>query len=94
MFDAKVECSGSATIGPMKVEVIAQDEAVRMRCDPIVLRANIQHLCRKVANRRVDVAIDAKRSTDTQMQPLIHLDDACHQRIGYSVFHHNEWIGR
>jgi hypothetical protein len=94
MFDAKVECVGGATVGgSMKVELIAQEEAVRMRCDPIVLRANIQHLCRKVRGARVDVAIDAKRSTDEHMQPLIHVDDACHERLGYSVLHHNEWIG-
>lgn len=94
MFDAKVECTGGATVGgSMKVELIAQEEAVRMRCDPIVLRANIQHLCRKVRGARVDVAIDAKRSTDEQMQSLIHVDDACKQRLGYSVFHHNAWIG-
>lgn len=92
MFDAKVACSGGATIGPRKVEVIAQDEAIRMRCDPIVLRANIQHLCRKVHGARVDVAIDAKRSTDAEMQPLIHADDVCRQRLSYSVLRHNPWI--
>lgn len=92
MFDAKVECAGGATVGPMKVELIAQAEAIRMRCDPIVLRANIQHLCRKVRGARVDVAIDAKRSTDAQLRPLIHVDDVCHQRLGYSVLHHNAWI--
>jgi hypothetical protein len=94
MFDAKVECAGGATVGgSMTVELIAREEAVRMRCDPIVLRANIQHLCRKVRGARVDVAIDAKRSADEHMQPLIHVDDACHQRLAYSVLHHNAWIG-
>jgi len=62
-----------------------------------VLVAEAGRLCRALAGRpevaRVDVAIDAKRTTDDRAQPLVHVDDFCHQDIEYSVWHHNAWIG-
>jgi hypothetical protein len=70
----------------------------RTRCDPIVLVQAAQRLCHDLEGRpdspRVDVAIDARRATDEQMQPLIHVDDVCHKDLQYSLWHHNEWIGR
>jgi hypothetical protein len=42
---------------------------------------------------RVDVAVDAKRTTDIAMEPLIHVDDYCRRDVGYSLWHHNDWIG-
>lgn len=103
MFDARVECEGGATLRSPSgetshVELIAENEAVRVRCDPIVLRANARNLCRKLANRwssvRVDVAVDAKRSSEQRMRPLMHVEDICRTPPSYSILHHNAWIGR
>jgi hypothetical protein len=102
MFDARVECEGGATLrtraGPVARAVLISDGSdVRTRCDPIVLAAQAARLCRLTASRSpppfVDVAIDAKRSTDDAMQPLIHVADFCHQDVSYSPWHHNAWIG-
>jgi hypothetical protein len=101
MFDARVECEGGAILRATsgetsRVELIAPGEAVRIRCDPVVLAANTRSLCRKLAPRwgsvRVDVAIDAKRSTDAEYRPLIRADDVCRQRLTYSALRHNPWI--
>jgi hypothetical protein len=42
----------------------------------------------------VDVAVDARRATDVEMKPLMHIDDFCSKSVEYSAWHHNEWIGR
>jgi hypothetical protein len=102
MFDARVECTGGATLRAQdgalsRAALINEHEDARTRCDPIVLVAQGQRLCRLLAQqgdaRRVDVAIDAKRVTDERAQPLIHVDDFCHQSTEYSPWHHNAWIG-
>lgn len=102
MFDARVECQGGATLraagGPIaRAALISEGSDVRTRCDPIVLAAQATRLCRLLERRPVpttiDVAIDARRSTDDAMQPLIHVADFCHAGIAYSPFSHNEWIG-
>jgi hypothetical protein len=102
MFDAQVQCTGGATIrsasGTLARAALINDHTdVRTRCDPIVLAAEANRLCRALAGRadeaRVDVAMDAKRTTDEHAQPLIHVDDVCHHDLAYSVWHHNDWIG-
>jgi hypothetical protein len=102
MFDARVECEGGATLstsaGPIaRAALISDGSDVRTRCDPIVIAAQASRLCHLLAARsvvpRVDVAIDAKRSTDDAMQPLIHVRDFCNAGIAYSPWHHNAWIG-
>jgi hypothetical protein len=102
MFDARIDCTGGATLhwpsgAQARVALINEHTDVRTRCDPIPLRAAAARLCRALADRagdlRVDVAIDAKRTTDERAQPLIHVDDFCHQVIEYSPWHHNDWIG-
>jgi hypothetical protein len=101
MFDARVECEGGAVLrtaaGPVaRATLIADGSDVRTRCDPIVIAAQANRLCRLVADRpvptTVDVAIDAKRSTDGAMRPLVRVPDFCHQGIEYSPWHHNAWI--
>ncbi len=102
MFDAQVQCTGGATIrtasGALARAALINDQTdVRTRCDPIVLAAEANRLCRALAGRaddpRVDVAIDAKRTTDERAQPLIHVDDICHHDLEYSVWHPNDWVG-
>lgn len=103
MFDARVQCEGAANVSTssgqhLRVPLINEGLEQRMRCDPIVLSAQVRRLCHKLQARpdspRVDVAIDARRATDPAVQPLMHLDDACHQDLSYSLWHHNAWIGR
>ncbi len=99
MFDARTQCAGGATVrsrgGDAHVALINDNIDARTRCDPIALLATGHRLCRALAGRAdvsVDVAIDAKRSTDAEMQPLIHVDDFCRKDLGYSLWHHNEWM--
>jgi hypothetical protein len=103
MFDAQTECEGGAILTRgsgqrSRAALINEHQDTRSHCDPIVLVAQAQRLCRLLAAHgdaaRVDVAIDAKRTTDRAMQPLVHVNDFCQQEIDYSVWHHNAWIGR
>ena len=99
MFDAKIQCEGGAVVTTSRGErfrVPLAYGAVRFRCDPIVILANAQQLCSHLDERDtslVSVNIDAKRTTDDRMQPLVHVNDFCHQTVTYSVWHHNAWIG-
>jgi hypothetical protein len=102
MFDARAHCEGGAVLtaasGERSRAPLIDDAAdARSRCDPITLAATAARLCRLLAARgdarRVDVKIDARRATDVELQPLIHVDDFCHRAIEYSVWHHNDWIG-
>ncbi len=102
MFDARVECQGGGILrtaaGPVaRATLVNGASDVRTRCDPIVIAAQAGRLCGLLEKRPVpttlDVAVDAKRSTDDAMQPLIHVDDFCHKAIAYSPWGHNAWIG-
>ena len=102
MFDARVQCEGGASVSTSsgqhaRYALINDRLEQRMRCDPIVLMEAARRLCHQFEGRpdspRVDVAIDARRATDEQMQPLIHVSDVCHRDLGYSLWHHNGWIG-
>jgi hypothetical protein len=102
MFDARAHCEGGAILttsaGERSRAILINEKAdARTRCDPITLVAQAQRLCRLLAAkgdaRRVDVAIDARRTSDVTLSPLIHVDDICHREIAYSVWHHNAWIG-
>jgi hypothetical protein len=102
MFDARVECSGGATVrqgsgAAAHVALINEHTDVRSRCDPIALAAAAGRLCRGLeasgAQPRVDVSVDAKRTTDEHSTPLIHVNDFCRRDIEYSVWRHNDWIG-
>ena len=105
MFDARVVCEGGATLtrrtGDRSRAVLINDHLdVRTRCDPVVLGATTQRLCRLIDARdgagatRIDVAIDARRTSERELRPLLHLDDACAQDLSYSILHHNAWISR
>jgi hypothetical protein len=104
MFDARVVCEGGATItrssgAQSRARLINEHLERRIRCDPIVLGATTERLCRHLRENdpndvpRVDVAIDARRTSETQMHPLMHVADACHADLGYSIWRHNGWIG-
>jgi hypothetical protein len=102
MFDARVECEGGAVLRvggrpTARVPIISQGSDARTQCDPIVIAAQASRLCTLVAARKpvpaVDVTVDAKRSTDDAMQPLIHVQDFCAAGIVYSPWRHNAWIG-
>jgi len=68
----------------------------RTRCDPIVLHGTAQRLCRALAARgddaHVDVRVDAKRTTDPEMRPLMHVTDFCVRAPRYALLGHNGWI--
>ena len=103
MYDARVQCEGGADVSTrsgqrLHVPLVNEHLEQRMRCDPIVLSEQVRRLCHQLQARpdspRVDVAVDARRATDPAMQPLLHVDDACHQDLSYSLWRHNAWIGR
>lgn len=90
--------SSRTAAGPVaRATLVNGASDVRTRCDPIVIAAQAGRLCGLLEKRPVpttlDVAVDAKRSTDDAMQPLIHVDDFCHKAIAYSPWGHNAWIG-
>lgn len=108
MFDARVVCEGGAhlhTLSGRQGEATILNPAAdtRTRCDPLVILATAQRLCRSVAQREratterdrvhIDVAIDARRSSDVTLSPLVHVDDLCIRDLHYAVWHHNPWIG-
>ncbi|HEY2516441.1 MAG TPA: hypothetical protein VGI39_36475 [Polyangiaceae bacterium] len=101
MFDARVECEGGATLESSAglrshLTLINDHLDTRTRCDPIVLLATAKRVCPLLANRpdrvRVDVTIDAKRTTGDALQPLVRIDDLCNREIDYSPWRHNAWI--
>jgi hypothetical protein len=102
MFDARVECRGGALLTwasgrRSRAELINDQLDVRTRCDPIVLVAEARRLCALLASRpepvRVDILVDAKRSSDPLMHALLRAPDVCAHPVTYSPWHHNDWIG-
>jgi hypothetical protein len=105
MFDARVACEGGALLTAAngrqsRAELINPQLDVRTRCDPIVLIAEAERLCSLLAAQsdpariaRVDVLVDAKRSSDPVMQPLVRARDVCNHPVRYSPYRHNDWIG-
>lgn len=105
MFDARVACEGGALLTAAdgqkaRAELINPQLDVRTRCDPVVLIAEAQRLCTLLAAQaepariaRVDVLVDAKRSSDPVMQPLVRARDVCNHPVRYSPWRHNDWIG-
>ncbi|HVM68625.1 MAG TPA: hypothetical protein VM204_02180 [Gaiellaceae bacterium] len=101
MFDARVSCEGGAELDvagqpPMPVVLLPPGESIRMRCDPLVIAANVRRTCRepwaRAPGARLDVAVDAKRTTDASMRPLVRIADACHNLPTYTVLGENPWI--
>jgi hypothetical protein len=102
MFDARIECSGGATLSQgdarAAIPIINPGLDARTRCDPIVLFGTTQRLCRSLRQRgqraRVDLAVDARRTTQKTLAPLVRVDDFCAAEPSYSIFGHNDWIVR
>jgi hypothetical protein len=100
MFDARVACTGGAVIrapgrASRTIPLVAESD-VRSQCDPIVLLAHAQRVCKEPWARAegtiVDVSVDAKRASDTEPRPLVRIVDACNAPTSYSAFHENRWI--
>lgn len=96
MFDAKVSCTGGATVVPPNgrsyvVPLVTEGGDVRSRCDPIIVLARSKRLCREPGTR-VDVVVDAKKETDAALRPLVRIEDLCRAPPTYSAFRENPWI--
>ena len=101
MFDARVECRGGAVLrtadgARSSVSLVNDALDARTRCDPIVLLGYAKQLCRNLGARsatlRVDLAVDARRTSEAYLGPLVRADDVCRVPLTYSPFRHNDWI--
>lgn len=101
MFDARMECRGNARIvmGARAAEVPLINEKLdtRTRCDPIVLSETTRRMClnlaaRGLASAQVDVSVDAKRTHEPELRPLVRATNVCPVGLPYSSVRHNEWI--
>jgi hypothetical protein len=101
MFDALVTCEAWATLElpgghTQRVSLRSHWEA-RTACDPILIHGAARNLCRaRDAGRRdfvdLDVELRSRRASETELTPLIALEDFCSRRPRYHPFRHNEWI--
>lgn len=100
MFDARVTCTGGAVAHAGGEErtyaLVAEDSDVRSKCDPIVILAHAERLCREPWARapgvRLDVRVDARRASDGAPRGLVRIDDVCARPPAYAVFRENPWI--
>jgi len=100
MFDARVECEPVAVVHLENGHDILVDMTVgagRTHCDPVMITGAARNLCRRKATGQLDfvdldLRMDARRATDTEMQRVIEIDGFCANPPRYSPFLHNDWI--
>ena len=100
MFDAPIECRGTATLhrtgGTEQVELSTVVPA-RIRCDPIVYWNLANGLCRRNAAspdfQDLDLELRSKRPRDEALRPVVAVESFCRTRPGYDLWRHNAWIG-
>jgi len=92
MFDARVVCRGVARVDGAGFPLVDDADEARTRCDPIVILARLRRLCREHPGATIDAAVDARRTSETSLRPLVRIDDACRAAPVYSVWRRNPWI--
>jgi len=100
MFDAAVRCEASVVLkrpdGTREQRKLDRPLPSRIRCDPIVFLNQAQALCRSPERGKsfvdFDLQVDARKSTDSAMRPLIALEDVCAIAPTYEIWRHNWWI--
>ncbi len=100
MFDARAECHSRVTLhgGPPTLPPPAEQQVwdVRIRCDPLVHRAYIRHVCDHIFPATPGVTMDyrlkSRRSVDTTFVVIMDVKDACHADLSYAPWRHQPWI--
>ncbi|MGH7960685.1 MAG: hypothetical protein ACRERD_02525 [Candidatus Binatia bacterium] len=100
MFDARIVCEAQATLhgtnGRTMTRPIILGLATRIRCDPIVYLSVGRTLCRTYQSRNgfvdLDLLLQSRRSTETELRPVIDVKNFCHSGITYDLWRPNEWI--
>jgi hypothetical protein len=101
MFDALVQCEAYALLkrtdgAPARRNLHRRDMAARIHCDPIVYWNRANALCRSpergVEFTDFDLVLNSRRTTRTELTPVIRLENYCASSPAYRVWRHNEWI--
>jgi hypothetical protein len=101
MFDARVACSVHATVqersGAVRTVNLKPGLPPRMDCDPLVAYHRARNLCEGRGMLRLDVAdlrltILSRRTTDSELRPVVDLPNFCTDMPPYRPLRHNEWI--
>lgn len=100
MFDAAVECEPYALLtrldGSTERRDLTRPLPRRIRCDPLVFFNRARALCRSpergTAFTDFDLHLNARKSTDAAMRPIVALRDVCATNPTYDVWRHNRWI--
>lgn len=101
MFDAKVVCRGQAllhgTDGRTRRRMLAtRGYARRIACDPILHFNLARNECRR--GRRdgtlvdLDLYLHSRRSSDTEVQEVIAIENFCSSAVTYDMWRSNDWI--
>ena len=100
MFDARIVCEATATAtfpdGSREI-VDLNIGSARTGCDPITVHGYARILCRRresgvAAFDRLDLKLLARRATESELRPVVQIDDFCTKQPRYSPFLHNDWI--
>jgi hypothetical protein len=103
MFDARVVCNGGALIktpdGSTQPIELKGRLATRINCEPIVYYNRARAICRElndldVQGTDIDVWLDARRFSESEMKPVLRLENFCSNRPSYRALGWNEWILR
>jgi len=97
MFDARVQCNGYARVGKpgQSPEVVhpASDvvRSTRMGCDPAVWIEFARNECLRSEGARLDLFLEARRSSDGHWQTVIDHQDVCSHPLQVNVLAPNSW---
>lgn len=96
MFDAHLICEAHmrvhATEGRTQTVRIPTDTGpMRMRCDPIVHWGVARHTCRSPKVEEVELYLESRRSTQSELRTVISLQDFCTRDPEFSLWS-NDWI--
>ena len=105
MFDARVVCTGTATLHHPDGSSTVRDLSMgsgdhggfrRIGCDPIVMYNRARNLCRHRHNGEnfvdLDLSLTSRRTTEEQNHRVIETANFCSQDLHYNPFWHNSWI--
>lgn len=100
MFDAKVYCEGQMILkfkdGTTETVAIPLKETFRIRCDPGVNFSRAKWNCWKHRDDPnfldLDIAYAARLAHETDMRPLVDIENFCSQKLSYDMWRSNDWI--
>ncbi len=104
MMDARVECDqfelARMTVGGHAVIEETSERhtnvGVRIKCDPIRFWNIAQAQCREHAllgdGARIDVYLDARRTTETNYRSVFAVEDFCQNAPHFDIWSHNDWL--